>query len=82
MHKLWGDNYFNSNTKKWTTHPTAVNDKGDMTERAFCSFVLDPIYKLFDAIMNTMKEETEKLLKKLDITLKSEIGRASCRERV
>ncbi|PKC16159.1 elongation factor 2 [Rhizophagus irregularis] len=72
MQKLWGENYFNTKTKKWTKQPTAVNDKGDLSERAFCTFVLDPIFKLFDAIMNFKKEEATKMLEKLEITLKSE----------
>ncbi|PKY13222.1 P-loop containing nucleoside triphosphate hydrolase protein [Rhizophagus irregularis] len=70
MQKLWGENYFNPITKKWSKQPTA--DKGGVTERAFCKFVLDPIYKLFDAVINSKKEELEKILEKLEITLKSD----------
>jgi elongation factor 2 len=72
MQKLWGENYFNAKTKKWTKQPTPINDKGDLSERAFCAFVLDPIFKLFDAIMNFKKEEVTKMLEKLEITLKSD----------
>lgn len=35
-------------------------------------FVLDPIFKVFDAIMNFKKKETAKLLPKLNIVLKGE----------
>jgi elongation factor 2 len=35
-------------------------------------FVLDPIFKVFDAIMNVRKEDTAKMLEKLDIALKTE----------
>jgi len=35
-------------------------------------FVLDPIFKVFDAIMNFKKEETTKLLSKLNIVLKGD----------
>lgn len=35
-------------------------------------YVLDPIYKVFDAIMNFRKEEIDGLLKKLGVTLKHE----------
>ena len=48
MARLWGENYFNPKTKKWTT-------QGAGLERAFNMFVLDPIFKLFDAIMNVKK---------------------------
>ncbi|KAJ3248074.1 Elongation factor 2 [Chytriomyces hyalinus] len=67
MAKLWGDNYFNPATKKWTTKAQDANGKD--LERAFNMFVLDPIYKLFDSIMSFRKEETITLLEKLNIVL-------------
>ncbi|KAI8831627.1 P-loop containing nucleoside triphosphate hydrolase protein [Chytriomyces cf. hyalinus JEL632] len=65
--KLWGDNYFNPATKKWTTKAQDANGKD--LERAFNMFVLDPIYKLFDSITSFKKEETVALLEKLNIVL-------------
>ncbi|CAG8448556.1 6659_t:CDS:2 [Ambispora gerdemannii] len=70
MQKLWGENFFNPATKKWTTKSTTAD--GKQLERAFCMFVLDPIFKLFDAIMNFKKEETTKMLDKLEIQLKGD----------
>lgn len=35
-------------------------------------YVLDPIYKVFDAIMNFKKEEIDSLLTKIGVTLKHE----------
>lgn len=35
-------------------------------------YVLDPIYKVFDAIMNFRKEEIDGLLKKIGVTIKHE----------
>ena len=64
MNRLWGENYFNPKTKKWTT------SSSDGIERAFNLFVLDPIFKLFDAIMNVKKEQVEKMLTSLQIALK------------
>merc|ERR1711993_30549 len=61
MKKLWGENFFNAKTKKWS------KTKDDDNKRSFCMYVLDPIYKVFDAIMNFKKEETDKLLDKLEI---------------
>ncbi|WRT67604.1 elongation factor 2 [Kwoniella shivajii] len=63
MPKLWGDNYFNAKTKKWST--TAAGGG----ERAFNMFVLDPIFRLFDSIMNYKKDEIPTLLEKLEIRL-------------
>jgi elongation factor 2 len=65
MQRLWGENYFNPKTKKWTTTSGGV-------ERAFNLFVLDPIFKIFDAIMNVKKEQVDKMLKSLQINLKAE----------
>jgi len=62
MKKLWGENFFNSKTKKWS------KNKDEDNKRSFCMYVLDPIYMVFDAIMNFKKEETAKLLTKLTTT--------------
>merc|ERR1712106_1028864 len=59
MKKLWGESFFNAKTKKWS------KEKADDNKRSFCMYVLDPIYMVFDAIMNFKKEQTEKLLGKL-----------------
>jgi len=64
MKKLWGENYFNPKTKKWSK----TKDKDNV--RSFCKYILDPIYQVFDAIMGFKKDETEKLLKALDVKLK------------
>lgn len=67
MKKLWGDNYFNHNTKKWTTKSS--DDKGQPLERAFCGFVLKPIQTLFKAIMDNKKDVYENLIKKLNVEI-------------
>ena len=70
MAKLWGDNYFNPSTKKWTTNGTDAN--GKKLERAFNQFVLDPIYKIFDAIMNFKKDQIDSMLENLEVKLTSD----------
>merc|ERR1712061_969506 len=57
--KLWGENFFNPKTKKWAKTKDADN------KRSFNMYVLDPIYMVFDAIMNFKKDQTEKLMGKL-----------------
>ncbi len=64
MNKLWGENFFNPKTKKW------AKTKQEDNKRSFCMYVLDPIYKVFDAIMNFKKDETDKLLDKLEVKSK------------
>lgn len=69
MERLWGDNYFNPHTKKWTTKGT---HEGKPLERAFNQFILDPIFRIFGAVMNFKKDEINTLLEKLSIKLAPE----------
>jgi len=66
MRKLWGDNFFNVKSKKWQSQ------KEEDNKRSFNMYVLDPIYKVFQAIMGYKKEDTASLLQKLNIELKPE----------
>jgi elongation factor 2 len=65
--KLWGDNYFNKKTNKWTKKPG-----DDNLPRAFCQFIMDPICKMFDAVMNDKKQKIAKMLKSVGVELKPE----------
>jgi elongation factor 2 len=67
MKRLWGDNFFDAKTKKWVKAPTKSAPK-----RAFVQFILDPIYKVFDAIMNEKDADVETLYEKLNVKLKAE----------
>ncbi len=67
MAKLWGDNFFNPVTKKWFTEPSDVD--GKPLERAFNQFILDPIFKIFESVMNFQKDKIGLILDKLDIKL-------------
>ncbi|KAF8265770.1 P-loop containing nucleoside triphosphate hydrolase protein [Lactarius quietus] len=67
MAKLWGDNFFNPVTKKWSTKATDAD--GKPLERAFNQFVLDPIFKIFESVMNFQKEKIAPMLEKLDVKL-------------
>ncbi|KAJ8029675.1 Elongation factor 2 [Holothuria leucospilota] len=82
MKRLFGDQFYNAKERKWN------EVGGDGYVRGFNQFVLDPIYKvsdrllpskilhllliMFDAIMNFKKEQTNKLLEKLNIKLSAE----------
>lgn len=70
MERLWGDLYFNPKTKKWTNKDKDAD--GKTLERAFNMFVLDPIFRIFNAVMNFKKEEIPVLLDKLEINLKGD----------
>ncbi|BDD60857.1 Elongation factor 2, variant 2 [Monascus purpureus] len=68
LERLWGDNYFNPKTKKWSKN--AEHD-GKTLERSFNMFILDPIFRIFNAITHNKKEEIATVLEKLEITLPS-----------
>ncbi|THH05168.1 hypothetical protein EW145_g4990 [Phellinidium pouzarii] len=70
MAKLWGENFFNPATKKWSNKQ--IDADGKTLERAFNMFVLDPIYKIFDAVMNFKKDQVFNMLEKLDVKLVQE----------
>ena len=70
MQKLWGDWYFNAGAKKW--QKSSQDDKGESLKRAFCQFVLDPIYRLFNTVMNNQKPRYTKMLTTLNIKLSAE----------
>jgi elongation factor 2 len=67
--KLWGDNFFNAKTGKWTKE--AYLDDGTELGRAFCTMILDPIMKLANAVLNGKKEVYNPLIEKLNIKLES-----------
>jgi len=66
MKRLWGDQFFNPKEKKWN------KECGKGYVRGFVQYVLEPIYKMFEACMNKTKEEALQLVEKLGIKLTSE----------
>ena len=67
MERLWGDNYFNPVTKKWSTKSST--DEGVQLERAFCMFILDPIFRIFDSVLNEKVDQYKDMLKKLAVPM-------------
>lgn len=67
MKKLWGDNYFDAAAKKWKVE--GETDDGKSLRRAFAQFIMDPVCKLCQNIMEGNKEQYEKMLKSLEINL-------------
>jgi len=68
--RLWGDNYFDSEGKKWTTKGNSSTGKS--LSRAFCKFILEPIGQIFEASMSENWEKLEKYLKVVGVELKTE----------
>jgi len=46
MKKLWGDSFYNVETKKWD------NTDAGGGKRAFCQFILDPVLKVCRVLRN------------------------------
>lgn len=68
MDKLWGNWYFDAENKKWRS---ANNDKGTL-KRAFAQFIMDPIIKMFDAIMNDKEAKYKKMMNAVGVVLKKD----------
>jgi elongation factor 2 len=64
MEKLWGDNFFDSATRKWyKAHNGSASCK-----RAFVQFVYEPIKTIINAAMNDQKDRLFAMTDKLGIT--------------
>jgi len=66
MKKLWGDQFFNPTTKKWTKESEANSVRG------FVQYVLKPIYKVFDSCMTQPREDALKLCETIGVKLTAE----------
>jgi elongation factor 2 len=65
MQKLWGDNFFDPKTKKWTKKHTGA----ESCKRGFVQFVYNPIRTVIEAAMNDDKEKLFALCTKLEVPL-------------
>jgi len=63
MQRLWGNQFYNAKEKKWN------KTGGEGYVRGFVQFVLDPIYRVFDAVMNFKKDVVATLIERLNIKL-------------
>jgi elongation factor 2 len=67
MKRLWGDNYFNPKTKKWSRKSTSPD--GKKLSRGFCQFIIKPIQAMVDACMRGTDDDVDKLLAKLNVVV-------------
>lgn len=70
MRKLWGDNFHDAKAKKWRTD--SEDEEGKPLRRAFAQFIMDPICKLCQSIMEGTKEQYDKMLVTLGVELTQE----------
>jgi U5 small nuclear ribonucleoprotein component len=74
--RLWGDYYWDPSTK---TFHTSAKECATRVERTFCTFVLEPLYKIYAACLGEREEDANALLRSLGVLLKKEQLRASAR---
>jgi len=63
--RLWGDIYFNDNTRKFTRKAADPE-----SHRTFVQFVLDPLYKLYSQVLSEETDSLKDTLAGLNIHLK------------
>ncbi|EFJ37397.1 hypothetical protein SELMODRAFT_403693 [Selaginella moellendorffii] len=68
VEKLWGENYFDPATKKWTTRNTG----SPTCTRGFVQFIYNPIKQIIDIAVNDQMDKLLPMLQKLNVTLKGE----------
>ena len=65
--RLWGNTYYNPETRKFSKKPTSSVNGGD--KRTFCTFILEPLYKLYSLCLGEKEKEVNKVLRSLGIHL-------------
>lgn len=66
MERLWGENFFDPATRKWTKKNTGTAT----CKRGFVQFIYEPIQQVIRLCMNDEKEKLFPLLEKLGVQLK------------
>jgi len=63
MGKLWGNNFFDPKTKKWTKKDTGA----ESCKRGFVQFIYNPIRSIIETAMNDQKDKLWTMMEKLGI---------------
>lgn len=64
---LWGDYYYNHQTRKFMSKPTK-----EYSKRSFVEFILEPLYKLLSRALSHEKEELGQILGQIGIYLRKD----------
>lgn len=70
VEKLWGEWYFDKESKKWMNNNKS--NTGKQLKRGFNEFIIEPLQKLFANIIEGNWERLEKMLPKLNIELNAD----------
>jgi elongation factor 2 len=67
MARLWGESYWDPTARRWNR--SGFTEEGKPLPRAFCQFVLRPIYALFDHVMTGELDKVDKMLGSLGLSI-------------
>lgn len=66
LKRLWGNRYYDASKKKWGKKQWSGTAKN---KRGFCQYILEPIQKMCDAVMNDKKEVYMGMIEKMGLTI-------------
>lgn len=84
MSRLWGENYYDEEAKKWVTSATSAT--GKKLKRGFVQFILEPIYSIFNLLQDDsiprvkLWPSLDPILTKLGIKLTEADREGTCKE--
>mmetsp|Transcript_28010 Transcript_28010/g.39380 ORF Transcript_28010/g.39380 Transcript_28010/m.39380 type:complete len:1043 (-) Transcript_28010:186-3314(-) len=76
--RLWGDSFYDMSTKTFHTKSRDCQQSG--TERTFCTFILEPLYKIYTACLAESETDVSKLLRSVGVLLNRDQLRSSARQ--
>lgn len=78
VERLWGENYFDPEAKKWIESPFSASGKPLLN--GFCEFIVKPIGAVFKACLARDMESVEKMMKTTGVVLTKEEKEAEGKE--
>lgn len=70
--RLWGDIFYNPESRGFSTKPPPSNEPGSPVVRTFVQFVLEPLYKIYGQVIGEDSKTLAKTLKSLGVSLSKE----------
>jgi len=67
--RLWGDQFYNPDEKKWQKTAQKASGATNEPQRGFTQYVLKPIYQVFNTCMKKPKEEALAFIEKMGVKL-------------
>jgi elongation factor 2 len=78
LQRLWGENYYDDETKRWTESPYSLS--GKKLVRGFCHYIMEPIMKIYKNANDI--DSLSQLLSKIDVPMTKDLPDMLPNERV